>query len=99
MVEELQVEEKAEVTPEEETALEAEQTPEPISEIPGAEVSPESSAVTETVQELAELVKSCVVEGKTCEHLGRKFDDIAKELGIGFNELLDRVFEIARKQS
>lgn len=92
-------EEKAQATEQEVTSEPEQPTPEPISEIPGAEVSPESSAVTETVQELAELVKSCVVEGKTCEHLGRKFDDIAKELGIGFNELLDRVFEIARKQS
>ena len=63
-------------------------TPEPeASEVPEAE--------TKTVQEqLAEQVNACVIERKTCENVGSKFDDAAKELGIGLDELIDQVFEI-----
>ncbi len=81
-----------------EQALEAEQPREPISDEPGAEGTPE--AETKTVQEqLAEQVNACVIERKTCENLGSKLDDAAKELGIGLDELIDQVFEIiARKE-
>lgn len=75
--------------------LEAE--PEPIS---GEEVSSERQEVeTKSVQkQLAELVKACVLESRSCEDLGTKFTEAAKELGIGFNELLDMVFEIVTRK-
>lgn len=68
-------------------------TPEPeASEVPEAE--------TKTLQEqLAEQVNACVIERKTCENLGSKLDDAAKELGIGLDELIDQVFVlVARKE-
>lgn len=75
-------EQPASEAPKKEATLEAEQP-----EAPEAE--------TKSVQEqLADLVKGCVVEGKDCINLGSKFDEAAKELGIGFDELLDQVFEI-----
>ena len=50
---------------------------------------------TKTVQEqLAEQVKACVVETRSCEDLGAKFDKVATELGIGLDELINQVFEI-----
>ena len=59
------------------------------------EASEVPEAETKTVQEqLAEQVKACLVERNSCENLGSKFDDTAKELGIGLEELIDQVFEI-----
>lgn len=96
MEEEKTLEEKAEV---------AEQVAEPVSEeeadptpeLPGAEVS--SEVETTKVQELAEQVKACVVETRSCEDLGTKFDTVATELGIGVDDLINQVFEIiARKE-
>ena len=102
------LQEKAEVTEQEATpkpepvseapTLEAEQaeTPEPISELPGEEVSPEAQEVeTKTVQEeLADLVRGCVIEGKSCRDLSTRFTEASKELGISFDKLLDAVFEL-----
>ena len=100
--EKAQMEEKAEATLEPESeapTLEAEQpegTPEPISELPGEEITSEAQEVeTKTVQqELAEQVKSCMSGGGSCGGLGSKFDEAAEELGIEVNELIDQVFEI-----
>lgn len=64
------------------------------------EASEAPEVETKTVQEqLADQVNACVIERKTCENLGSKLDDAAKELGIGLDELIDQVFEIiARKE-
>ena len=59
------------------------------------EVSEVPEAETKTVQEqLAEQVKACVVETRSCEDLGTKFDTVATELGIGVDDLINQVFEI-----
>lgn len=92
-------------------------TPEPVSEIPEKEVTPEPKqptegepeqprtqissetpeAETKTVQEeLAELVKGCVVEGE-CKSLGSKFGEAAERLGMPVDSLIDAVFELVKK--
>lgn len=87
---EVQVTEPEEVaTPEtgEETAVEAEAKPEA------------SEAEAKTVQEeLAEQVKACVVESKSCEGLGSQFDDAAKKLHIRVDDLIEDVFEIVTRK-
>lgn len=69
-----------------------------------AEAEPETTPEpTKTVQELAELVKGCWEsdeegkEGKECKALGAEFDKTAKELNIPVGELIDSVFELAKK--
>lgn len=60
---------------------------------PGASEALE--AENKTVQErLADEVKSCVLESRNCEGLGGKLEDIARDLGIGLDELINQVFEI-----
>lgn len=83
--------EAAEPEPEPVSEEEAEPTPEP----PGAEVLPEALEVeTKTVQELAERVKTCLIERNSCENVGSKFDDAAKELDIPVGDLVNRVFRL-----
>lgn len=80
--------------PSEAPTLEAK--PEPTSELPGEEVSSEALEIeTKTVQqELADLVRGCVIEGKSCRDLSTRFTEASKELGISFDKLLDAVFEL-----
>ena len=63
-------------------------------------LQPEQPEVeTKSVQEqLAEQVRICVVEGRNCKDLGSKLDEVAKELGIEVNELIDQVFEIVTRR-
>ena len=85
----------------EQPTVEPEATPEPISDEPGAEISPEAPEVeTKTVQEqLAQHVKACFIEGKGCKGLGNKFDEVAKELNIEVDELIDEVFELVNPKA
>lgn len=84
--------ERTQVTEPEVATPEPEQPEAPTLEAEQPEIQePETLSVQD---QLADLVKGCVVEGKSCEDLGTKFDEAARELGIGFDELLDQVFEI-----
>lgn len=70
-----------------------ETTQETTPEQPGTEVSSD-----EVKQQLAQEVKDCVIEGKSCKGLGSKLDEVAKELGIGFVELIDQVFKLIDRE-
>ena len=71
---------------EEERTLEEQVTE--VSEVPEPE--------TKTLQEqLAEEVNTCFVTGK-CQRLGKRFDEVAEQLGIEVNTLIDEVFAIAK---
>ena len=91
MEEEKTLEEKAEVA-EQVAEPVSEEEAEPTPEIPGAEVS--SEVETTTVKELAEQVKACVIESRSCESLGSKIDKTAKDLGISVEDLINRVFRL-----
>ena len=58
------------------------------------EAEPETTPEIEAMEQLAQEVKTCVLKSKSCGGLGNKFQEVAKELGIGFDELIDQVFEI-----
>ena len=62
------------------------------------EESEEPESETKKVQELAEQVKACVIEGQGCKDLSSKFNDAAKELGIDFDQLLDQVFDLVARE-
>ena len=104
MVEELKVEEKAEVTPEKETAPEAEQPPEP------SEISPELTEPTaevaeveeklDTKEKLAVEVKTkllaCAEEDGCIDALLGRFEQIASKLGIPTERLIEQVFGLLK---
>ncbi len=109
MVEELKVEEKAEVTSEEETAPEAEQTPESITETPVGEISPElteevapevEEKLSDTKEKLAVEVKTkllaCAEEDGCIDALLGRFEQIASKLGIPTEKLIDQVFGLLK---
>ena len=73
---EVEMEEKT-IEPEEK---EAEQ---PLSEAPEAE--------TKSVQELAEHVKTCLIEDKDCEALGTKLHETAEALGLEVDDLVREI--------
>ena len=81
----------------EEQVSQPEPTPEtePVSE-EGAEPTPELAEAVKTPQEqLAEEVKTCFATGM-CQRLGKRFDEVAEQLGIEVNTLIDEVFAIAK---
>ena len=98
MEEEQRVEAAPEETPEEETALEAEQTPEPISELPGGEVSSEDEAIAK--EKLAEEVKqrllSCAEDKRCLDTISARLEEMAKRLSVPFDTLLEEVFGLIK---
>ena len=78
------LEEKAEVA-EPESEEEAEPTPELV------------EAVKTPQEELAEEVKTCFAT-EICHKLGKRFDEVAKQLNIGVGDLIDEVFAIANSK-
>ena len=78
------LEEKAEVA-EPESEEEAEPTPELV------------EAVKTLQEQLAEEVNTCYATGM-CHKLGKRFDEVAKQLNIGVGDLIDEVFAIANSK-
>lgn len=59
------------------------------------EATPETTHADEVKRRLAQQVKTCLLQSQSCKGLGNKFQEVAEELGVGFDELLDEVFELA----
>ncbi len=72
---------------EEREAGRSEEEAEPASELVEAVKTPQ--------EQLAEEVNTCFAKGK-CQRLGKRFDEVAEQLGIEVNTLIDEVFAIAK---
>ena len=84
-----------ELTPETEPVSEEEAEPTPEPEVV-SEPAPELVEAVKTPQEqLAEEVKTCFATGM-CQKLGKRFDEVAKQLDIGVDTLIDEVFALVK---